>query len=224
MNVLIVYAHPEPKSFNGAMRDLAVSTFIELGYKVKVSDLYEMKFKAIADQDDFWVLSNPSFFKYQIEQGKAYEKGSFSSDIVAEQEKILWADLIIFQSPLWWFSFPAILKGWFDRVFAVGFAYGGGRMYDTGVFREKKAMLAITTGSPASSYTPSGKNGDINQVLFHIQHGTLSFVGLSVLPPFIAWSPSRVEQEQREGYLEDYKQRLLTLETTPNLFFSTSQL
>ncbi|QWU17002.1 NAD(P)H dehydrogenase (quinone) [Paenibacillus sophorae] len=53
MNVLIVYAHPEPGSFNGAMKDLAVATLIDEGHQVKVSDLYAMNFKAVADRDDF---------------------------------------------------------------------------------------------------------------------------------------------------------------------------
>ncbi|HSO26142.1 MAG TPA: NAD(P)H-dependent oxidoreductase, partial [Methanobacteriaceae archaeon] len=47
MNVLIVYAHPEPKSLNGKLKDIAVDTLTANGHQVKVSDLYGMKFKAV---------------------------------------------------------------------------------------------------------------------------------------------------------------------------------
>ncbi|WP_246014345.1 NAD(P)H-dependent oxidoreductase [Paenibacillus rhizophilus] len=124
MNVLIVYAHPEPESFNGALKDLAVAALTEEGHLVQVSDLYAMKFKAAADRDDFLMPVNPDFFKYQLEQGHASRTNTFSPDIKEEQEKLLWADFVIFQFPLWWYSVPAILKGWFDRVFASGFVYG----------------------------------------------------------------------------------------------------
>lgn len=214
MNVFIVYAHPEPKSFNGAMKDLAVSVLSKQGHAVQVSDLYAMKFKSIADKDDFLELSNPSFFKYQVEQKIAYEKHLLSADIVAEQEKLLWADFVIFQCPMWWFSFPAIMKGWVDRILGTGFAYGGGKWFDTGCLKGRKAMLSLTTGGPPTMYTPTGINNDINQLLYPINHGILYYVGIDVLPPYIAWSAAHVGQEKREEYLEEYRVRLLNWETT----------
>ena len=61
MNILIIYAHPEPKSFNGALKDLAVLELTSLGHQVKVSDLYAMNFKAVADGDDFIQRENKGF-------------------------------------------------------------------------------------------------------------------------------------------------------------------
>src|SRR4030067_2494529 len=121
MEVLIVYAHHEPKSFNGAMKELAISVLKKQRHEVKVSDLYAMKFKAIADKDDFIKLSNPDYLQYVLELKNASEKNLFTEDIKEGQDKLRWADFIIFQYPLWWFSVPAILKGWFDRVLANGF-------------------------------------------------------------------------------------------------------
>lgn len=219
MNILIVYAHPEPKSFNGAMKDLAVSVLTKQGHQVQVSDLYEMKFKALADQEDFAELEYPEFLKEQNEQNFASGKGKLAQDIVAEQEKLLWADFLILQFPLWWFSLPAIMKGWVDRVFTTGFSYGGGKLYDKGGLKGKKAMLTLTTGGPASRYSSTGLNADIEKILFAINHGILHFVGMEVLPPFIAWSPARVGDEGRQKYLEDYRQRLLNLEFTPAITY-----
>lgn len=182
MNVLIVYAHQEPKSFNGALKDIAVETFKSLGHTVKISDLYAMNFKAVSDHHDFIELENEDYFKYQTEQIHASKHDKFTSDIVAELEKLKWADFVLFQFPLWWFSMPAILKGWVDRVFAMGSIYGAGiGAYDTGGLKGKKSMLSITTGGPELMYSPHGKNGHMESILFPIHHGILYFSGMEVL-------------------------------------------
>jgi NAD(P)H dehydrogenase (quinone) len=213
MRILIVYAHEEPKSFNGALKELAVSVLTDAGHEVKVSDLYAMHFNPVGGKNDFASLKDAEFFKYQIEQSHAMVQGTLGDDIRAEQEKVLWADILILQFPLWWFSLPAILKGWVDRVFAMGFAYGGGRVYDTGVFKGKRAMLVLTTGGAASSYTADGRNDDISKNLFHIEHGILSFTGFAVLPRFVAWGVARASVDERQKYLKDYRDRLSSLES-----------
>ncbi|MED4886573.1 NAD(P)H-dependent oxidoreductase [Lysinibacillus fusiformis] len=213
----MVYAHPEPKSFNGALKDLAISELTALGHQVKVSDLYEMNFKAVADSNDFIKRENNDFLKYAVEQKNAVKTNSFSKDIQEEQEKLVWADFVIFQFPLWWYSVPAILKGWFDRVFASGFVYARDMRYDTGGLKGRKAMLSITTGSPKEAYTPYGMDGDINEkILYHINHGMLYFAGLEPVEPFIAWTPSH-DEEDRKSYLEEYKRRLHHLLEIPSI-------
>jgi NAD(P)H dehydrogenase (quinone) len=142
MNVLIVYAHPEPKSFNGAMKDVAVETLRGAGHEVVVSDLYAMGFNPVAGQGDMMgERSKTESFSLAREQTVAYENGTLASDIKVEQEKLRKADLVIFQFPIWWFGMPAIMKGWADRVFARGFAYLPGRKYDTGLMKGKLALV-----------------------------------------------------------------------------------
>ena len=217
MNVLLVHAHEEPKSFNGAMRDVAVRTLTEEGHTVEVSDLYAMNFNPVGGRHDFTSLADPDFFKYGVEQAKATEAKTFAPDVVSEQEKLFRADFLIFQFPLWWFGLPAILKGWVDRVFAAGLTYGGGRWYSNGVFRGKRAMLSLTTGGPPSIYSPRGLNGDLDTILFPIHHGMLYFVGFDVLPPFVAYAPARVAPEQRDSYLRNYEVRLRSWQMTPRI-------
>lgn len=219
MNVLIVYAHEEPKSFNGAMRDTAVRVLRELGHTVEVSDLYAMQFNPVGGKHDFTALTDPNYFKYGVEQTKASEAKTFATDVTAEQEKLLRADFLIFQFPLWWFGLPAILKGWVDRVFAAGLTYGGGRWYSSGVFKGKRAMLSLTTGGGPTIYSPRGLNGEMDTLLFPIQHGMLYFLGFDVLPPFVAWSVARSTQEQREQYLRDYAARLRNWQTSTTIPF-----
>ncbi len=219
MNILIVYAHPEPQSFNGAMKDTAVEVLTGADHHVQVSDLYAMKFDPAGGPVDFMEREDPSCFRYQREQIHAHKSGMYTPELKAEMDKLLWADLVMFQFPLWWFSLPAILKGWVDRVFAMGFSYDLGRAYDTGFFPHKRGMLALTTGGPPPTYTAQGKNGDIHQLLLHINRGMLYFLGLQVLPPFIAYSAARVPPEQRAQYLDAFRERLLTLESTEPLRF-----
>jgi NAD(P)H dehydrogenase (quinone) len=215
MNILIVYVHHEKKSFTSALKDLAVKTLSEQGHKVKVSDLYTQGFKALADKHDFMELSNQEYFNYMLEQKNAAVKDLFTEDIKVEQEKVKWADFIIIQTPIWWFSVPAILKGWFDRVFATGVTWDFGAVYDKGLLRSKKGMLSITTAGPHELYQPNGAHqATIEQVLYPINHGTLYFCGMDVLPPFVAWSVFQAGDEGRKKYLEEYRQRLLTLEDT----------
>jgi NAD(P)H dehydrogenase (quinone) len=220
MNVLIVYAHPEPKSFNGAMKDLAVETLTKAGHNVVVSDLYAMKFNPIVGAEDFaGGRFNPEFLSIAREQTLAVEAGTLAPDIIAEQDKLSRADLVIFQFPVWWFGMPGILKGWTDRVFARGFAYVSGRKYDTGMFRGKLALVSTTTGTSADTYAPDGIDGDILTVLWPIHNGLLRYCGFDVLPPFVAYMPGRVGPEAREAYLDAYRKRLSELDATPRLFF-----
>ena len=221
MNVLIVYAHEEPKSFNGAMRDTAVRILQETGHNVEVSDLYAMNFNPVGGKHDFTTLADPDYFKYGIEQTKASEAKTFAADVVAEQEKLLRADLLIFQFPLWWFGLPAIMKGWVDRVFAAGLTYGGGRWYSNGVFKSKRAMVSLTTGGGPTIYSPTGLNGEMDSLLFPIQHGMFYFLGFDVLPPFVAWSVARSSQEQREEYLREYAERLRNWRSSETIHFPT---
>jgi NAD(P)H dehydrogenase (quinone) len=186
MNVLIIYAHPEPNSLNGFMKDLAAKTLRDNGHKVKISDLYGMKFKATLDQEDFSQRKDNEIFNPIMEQINALGTGSIAQDIKDEVEKIKWADLLIFQFPVWWTSLPAILKGWIDRVFLPGVVHNiaEGKLYETGLLKGKKAMLSYTTGATRDVYTGNGPHGDINDLFKYITHNILELTGLKVVPSF----------------------------------------
>lgn len=220
MNVLIVYAHPEPRSFNGALKDVAVEALQAAGHTVVVSDLYAMGFEAVVGPADFrGERADAEVLSIPREQTRAYETGTLAPDIVAEQDKLRRADLVILQFPLWWFGMPAILKGWADRVLARGFAYVAGRKYDTGLLRGKLAMVSVTTGTSADTYAPDGIDGDILGILWPIHNGLFRYTGFDVLSPFVAYMPGRVGPGDRAAYLSAYRARLLALGDIPRLFF-----
>ncbi len=211
MKVLIVYAHHEPRSFNGAMLSCATQVLRECGHDTRVSDLYAQKFDPVGGRHDFLTVKDPDFFKYAAEQVNADRLGAFAEDVAREQQWLLWSNLVIFQFPLWWFSVPAIMKGWFDRVLAMGFAYGGGRWFEHGPLRPRRALLAITAGAPRERYLEGNIFGGIDRVLYPLHVGVLNLVGLEVLPPFIAWAAARVSPETRAQYLADYARRLRSI-------------
>lgn len=207
MNVLIVYAHPEAGSFVGKMRTIAIDTLKKHGHQLQMSDLYEMNFKAIADYSDFLSPIGKGIFNLQAEQLNASRNNSFSADIIAEHHKLLWAHVILFLFPLWWYSVPAILKGWIDRVLANGFAYG-----ETYRLQGRRAMLCVTTGGEASPFTRE-KQLVISGILDHVQRGTLHFCGMDVLPPFAAYGADHTTAEQREEALLQFTQMIASLPT-----------
>lgn len=219
MKVFIVHAHAEPQSFNSSLTRHAKQVLEAAGHEVIISDLYAMNFNPVSDRHNFTSQKNPDYFKQQIEEMYATEVNGFALDIQEEMDKLEWCDLLIMQFPLWWFSLPAILKGWVDRTFAMGKVYGGGKWYDNGVFQGKKAMLSLTTGGPENMYTAIGINGNINEILFPIHHGILKFVGFDVLPPFIAWAVAHADEEKRQAYLNAYQERLLKIEETEPIFY-----
>ena len=224
MNVLIVYAHPEPTSFNGAMKDLTVETLAALGHVVEVSDLYAMGWNAVAGPDDMaGPTSETDRFSLAREQTVAMENGTIAPEIAAEQAKLARADFVIFQFPIWWFGMPAIMKGWADRVFARGFAYMPGRKYDTGMFKGKLAMVSATTGTSEDTYAPDGIDGSILTVLWPIHNGLLRYTGFDVLPPYVAYMPGREDNATRARQLDWLKQRLRTIDQTPRLFFHPAE-
>jgi len=227
MNVLIVYAHPEPKSLNGALKDFAIKRLESAGHAVQVSDLYAMQWKAVLDENDSLDGKLGDRFEPSRDSKHAYHNDRQREDIAREQEKLLWADTVILQFPLWWFSVPAIMKGWIERVYAYGFAYGVGEhsdrhwgdRYGEGTLAGKRAMLIVTTGGWESHYSPRGINGPINDILFPIQHGVLYYPGFDVLPPYVIYRTGRMDDVRFAKVCQELGERLDNLEKTAPIPF-----
>ncbi len=218
MKIFVVYAHHEPRSFGHAMLRRGVETLEAGGHEVVVSDLHAMDFDPIANADDFTQRRFPDALQYDREQKFAHAQGAFVADIQAEIDKLLWCDFLLLQFPLWWFSVPAILKGWIDRVFVNGVVYGSGRRFDTGGMKGRKAMLVTTTACLPGMVEPDGLLGSFDAILWHLNHGTLGYAGFQVLPPFAAWSIHYTTPGQRAAYLDAYADRLRQIETIEPMF------
>lgn len=217
-NAFILYAHQDNQSFNFSLKNVAQEYFQKSGWKVEVSDLYQMKFDPVASPQDFSRESISERFKYSREQVSAVQENRLRQDILKEQKKLLNADLFIVQFPMWWYGMPAILKGWFDRVLTKGSLYCDGQIYDRGIFKGKRTLITMTTGGTPN---PTVRDEDIEQIVNYWNHGILYFLGFEVLDPFIVFSPSALSKSKRTSKLEDYRKYLENLENTQGVPYKT---
>jgi NAD(P)H dehydrogenase (quinone) len=184
MNVFIVTAHPDRESFNARLSQIAGNHFTAVGAQVIHSHLYPMSFDPREDASKFRRRLNPSRFFVQEEQRFSYQNRALSSEVSQEIDKLLWSDLVMVQFPLWWFGVPAILKGWIDRVFVYGGLYSSKRRFETGVCRDKRVLICVTTGSSESDCSPTGREGDTRMILWPTLYA-FRYVGFDVLQPFL---------------------------------------
>ena len=111
MSVLIIYCHPTKQSYTYNILCQLKKVLANENLEFQISDLYEMGFQTEMTDSE-----------YQRE-GHCNLDLDISPDVRIEHDKIEKADCIIFLYPVWWSDCPAMLKGWFDRVYSVGYAY-----------------------------------------------------------------------------------------------------
>lgn len=227
MKVFIVFAHPEPQSLGGSLHRAAVEELEAQGHEVKVSDLYAMHWKSQIDRADFPKLAADTRLRVAYASGEATFSDTLTDDVKREQEKLMWADTVILQFPLWWYSMPAILKGWVDRVYSMGFAYGNGEhndkrwgdRYGEGKMMGKRAMVLVTVGGWREHYSGRGICGPIDDLLFPITHGMLYYVGFEVLPSFVIYQSDRADEAAFSAAANELRQRLRELSATEPIPF-----
>jgi NAD(P)H dehydrogenase (quinone) len=213
MNILIVHAHPEPQSFCTAMMNRMKIRFEQQGHTVTVSDLYAKRFNPVASADDFVERSNPDYLVYALEQRHAQKTNSLPADIAEELKLLEQCDLLILNFPLYWFSLPAILKGWIDRVFLSGVVYGGRNFYDRGLMKGKQAWVTFTLGGREHMFGENAIHGDLNTLLRPVLRGSLGYAGFDVLEPFAAYHVPYITQEARVAILDQLDNAIDTLQS-----------
>lgn len=224
MNVLFVYAHQDPESFGAAMHNLTLGIYEKRGDVCVISDLYASGFHAVAEKWDF-KTSGGAHTNYMLEQKRvsAGDASSFAEDIKSEIAKIRKADLIIFEFPVWWSSTPAILKGWFDKVFALGVTWDGDHRYRTGLLAGKKALVIAGAGDSKDLYSAEGLHGaTIEQHLYPLLHSTLAHAGLDVYTPFIATGLTSATDERCQTILDDLQAHVTSLIDNPTYLYKHS--
>ncbi|MCU4164624.1 NAD(P)H-dependent oxidoreductase [Carboxylicivirga caseinilyticus] len=161
MKHLIIYAHPSKKSFSFQLKDALKAESEKRGWSATVRDLYEMKF-------------DPVLWPSDLEKLK---KGETEEDILSEQALVKEADIISVVYPLWWAGFPAILKGYIDKIFAYGFAYKAGKNGIEGLLTNKKVYLYTSMGNTVEEYEEKG----LIEAFRKIQGGEIfEFCGMEV--------------------------------------------
>ena len=151
MNILIVYCHPSTDSFTYGVKEAFIKGIREAGHSYEVSDLYQMGFQPVMSENEYL---REAFYREDL---------PLPQDVITEQEKINHADMAVFIYPVFWTAAPAVLEGWFQRVWTYGFAYGskptmrklkktyflvtmGGSLHDEIRKYEVEAMKAVMVG------------------------------------------------------------------------------
>ena len=130
MHILIVYAHPNTDSFCHALKESVYEALIAQNHEVKIVDLYAEEFQPCMVPADF----------------SQFDRKPLPDDVVREQARVEWSDGMVFIFPIWWWSFPAILKGWIDRVFSFGWAYENPSDPASGHLTPRRVLVLPTAG------------------------------------------------------------------------------
>ncbi|MEU4423365.1 NAD(P)H-dependent oxidoreductase [Actinoplanes sp. NPDC024001] len=135
INVHVVYAHPAEHGFTREVLDAFRAGLDEAGHPHTVSDLYAMGFRPELTRSE-----------YHRRDGDPVP-----ADVAAEQARLDAADVWAFVYPVWWADCPALLKGWFDRVWTVGWAYRPMRLRPA-----RAALVLCTAGYSVAELEASG--------------------------------------------------------------------
>ncbi len=190
MQHLIISAHPSPESFSNLLAASLADYSRQKGWKVVVRDLYKIDFNPILSYSDL----------------AAIKAGDPPADIHAEQQHLAAADLISLVYPLWWGSFPAVLKGYFDRVLSNGFAFAITSDGPKGLLKGKKAILHTSMGNSVEEYEHKGMLKAFREI-----HGieVFGFCGIQVAGhnfyPQIPASAAKVRDRYIEQALNEYE-------------------
>jgi NAD(P)H dehydrogenase (quinone) len=183
MDFLIIYAHPNPKSFNHAIKETIEEKIKEKGKSFETRDLYSLNFDPVMKPADFIAI----------------QKGEYLPDVKKEQDLIKEAKTVIFVHPIWWYSMPSILKGYIDRVFSYGFAYVQTEEGIKPLLTDKKVIIFNTLGETKDQCEGTG----ICQCLHKTIGGTFEFCGMEVLRHEMFFAVPYVSDEKRKEYLKE---------------------
>ena len=186
MNHLIVYTHPNPESFNHAIMEACALELEATGNEVRIRDLYGIGFDPVIKQSDYNMIA----------------KSEVPEDIRTEQEHILWADVITFIFPIFWAGLPAMLKGYIDKVFSLGFAYTFEKGRPKGLLKGKRVVIINTTGGSLKLYQSSGMFESIRQT---IGGGIFRFCAMEIVEHRFFTGVSTSTEDDRRMMLEEVR-------------------
>ena len=181
MKHLIIYAHPNQKSLNNQLKQALVEHLSDSGQEVIIRDLYQLNFSPVLSLEDM--------------QGQ--RTGIVANDVQQEQEFIDWANHITFIYPIWWTGMPAIMKGFFDRVFSYGFAYRYDQGVQKGLLTGKKTTVINTHGKSKAEYEEIGMDKALSLTS---DKGIFTYCGLEINEHFFFDKADRILPESIENW------------------------
>jgi NAD(P)H dehydrogenase (quinone) len=185
MRVLVVFCHPRRASFTGDVLDRVVAGLGEAGHAVDVADLYREGFQPVFGDEDY----------------AHFEGGAMGADVLREQERVERSDGIVLVFPVWWWSFPAMLKGWFDRVWANGWAYEFANNPGGSLLPPRPFGIVACAASSREVYERRGYEAMLSR---QIEVGTLGFCGVGssrlVILNDVGWDDAQQERHLEQAH------------------------
>lgn len=174
MHALIVIAHPDKTSFTHSVAaEIAQGiTLTNAENSIEVADLVAEGF------DPQFSAADLSYFRNQ---------GPLAADVIREQQRIDRADALVLVYPVYWWSFPAIMKGWIDRVFTSGWAY---KETSEGKWTKELTRLQVhLVGIGAANLRTYARHGYFAAMRTQIDHGIFDYVGAKVVTSELLLTP-----------------------------------
>lgn len=158
MKILIIYAHPSKGSFTYEVLQQFSKGLEETGHQIELSDLYQIDF-----QTD---MTEAEYFR----EGFSNTNLPIPQDVQIEHGKLRRADAVCFLYPVWWSDCPAKLKGWFDRVYTVGYAYS--KTEEPRAMKTiHKALVICTDGHPNELLEKNGIAESMRKIMLNDRLG-----------------------------------------------------
>jgi len=159
MNILIVFSHPMRDSFTGKVLDSFVSGLEESGHQVEIADLYREGFQPIMQEADF----------------AQFHDQPMPEDVLREQARFERCDAFALIFPIWWWSFPAMLKGWIERVFSAGWAFKLTDDPEGSMLDSRKALVLCCAGGSSAMFKKYGTDDVLEKT---IKTGVMEYCGV----------------------------------------------
>ena len=195
MNYFIIYCHPNEKSFNKAILEQVTDELYSTGEIFDICNLYSSGFDPLLREKDLQQI----------------HAGNIPVDITKQQQRIKEADRLVFIFPIWWVSMPALLKGYIDKVFSMGFAYSYSSKGVIPLLTDKQAIIINTMGSNYNEYEQTGM---LHLIQKQFSVGIFNFCGIEIIGHLILGDVIRSTPEQRTDMLQQVKQYIHTITLT----------
>lgn len=184
LNHLIILAHPSGGSFSHQVAQALVAQGEENNWDVTLRDLYETQFDPVLSADDLSMLY----------------RGKTPADILEEQKLVSAADMVTFIYPMWWTGFPAIMKGYIDRVFSYGYAYKSINGAIEGLLKGKKVYIYTSMGNDIARYDEANLTEAFKKI--HSDE-IFGFCGMEVVDHQYFEKITSASKQQIEKYIDD---------------------
>ncbi|MGW0247204.1 NAD(P)H-dependent oxidoreductase [Nocardia goodfellowii] len=213
--MLWILAHPDTDSLSHSLYRHGVGHLRGTGHRVIDVDLYAERWNPVLSEDDTLGATGDTFSDRQRD---ATQRRKLPADVLRQQQLVAESHTVIVQFPLWWYGMPAILKGWFDRVFTNGFAFGirdrdgKVRKYGDGGLAGRRLLPIVTAGDRADALGPRGISGDIDDILWPLLHGTAHYTGMLPLRPHLIGSAGHVDAAAHRHTVDALTARLDNLD------------